>query len=105
MGVIYRALDLASNLPAAVKLMNATDPASVERFAREARVLAELQHPGIVGYLAHGTGAKGALYLAMEWLEGETLEARLVKRGLNVPESVAVVSRAAAALAAAHARR
>ena len=48
MGSVYRARDLHTDGLAAVKLIRAATANSVERFAREARVLAELRHPGIV---------------------------------------------------------
>ena len=55
----------------ALKLL--LDESSEERFAREARVLADLRHPGIVQYVAHGKTEVGSLYLAMEWLDGADL--------------------------------
>ncbi len=74
-----------------------------ERFAREARVLAELDHPAIVRYVAHGETAQGQPYLAMEWLHGQDLAQRLAVSRLTVAESLDVACRAAAGLAAAHA--
>src|SRR5262249_12625926 len=52
MGTVFRALDRQTRRPVAVKL--AMPGADTERFLREARVLAELEHPGIVRYVAHG---------------------------------------------------
>ena len=75
-----------------------------ERFAREAQVLAELNHPAIVRYVAHGETAQGQPYLVMEWLEGEDLSQRLTRLRLSVRESLDVARRVAEALAAAHAR-
>ncbi len=42
------------------------------RFVREAEILAELRHPGIVRYIAHGVASDGDRYLAIEWLDGES---------------------------------
>ena len=50
--------------------------AATARFAREAEVLSELHHPGIVRYVAHGRTEPGRPFLAMEWLDGEDLAAR-----------------------------
>src|SRR5262245_8636440 len=74
-----------------------------ERFLREARVLAELRHPGIVRYIAHGQAATGELYLAMEWLDGEDLLSRLARTRTTLPEAVTLIRRVAEALAVAHA--
>jgi eukaryotic-like serine/threonine-protein kinase len=74
MGTVYRARDARTGQVVAVKLLRPSDrPADVERFTREAEILAELRHPGIVEYLAHGVTPAGQPYLAMEWLEGEDL--------------------------------
>lgn len=64
-------------------------------------MLAQLQHPGIVRYVAHGVTTDGAPYIAMEWLNGEDLWARLQKRVFTV-ESVRLGKRVADALASAH---
>jgi hypothetical protein len=105
MGAVYRAHDLHTDAAAAVKIVAHSDPHSLERFAREARLLADLHHPGIVKYLGHGRTEGGELYLAMEWLEGEDLAARIAARPLTPRDSLRVVAQAAAALAVAHARR
>jgi tetratricopeptide (TPR) repeat protein len=104
MGTIYRARDRRDGAPVAVKVLRAHDGQAKDRFEREAQVLAELDHPGIVRYVAHGAASSGAMYLAMEWLEGEDLERRLRRDGLTVAEGVALAARVADALGAAHAR-
>jgi serine/threonine protein kinase len=85
--------------------MRAGDARSVERFAREARVLADLRHPGIVEYIGHGRTEHGDLYLAMEWLQGEDLGVRLARSELTAADSLRLVTQVAAALAVAHSRR
>jgi hypothetical protein len=100
MGTVYRGRDLESGAAVAVKLVEG-DP---ERALREAALLASLDHPGVVRYLGHGRLDDGVLYLVMEWLEGEDLQARLLRGALGVAESVALVGVAARALASAHAR-
>jgi eukaryotic-like serine/threonine-protein kinase len=104
MGTVFRALDRTDAAPVAVKVLRGADASGVERFTREAGLLAELQHPGIVRYVAHGVAASGERYLAMEWLEGEDLAARLLRRELGVDESITLLLRVADALAFAHAR-
>ncbi len=84
--------------------MNETSSEARARFGREARVLADLSHPGIVRYVAHGETPKGERYLAMEWLAGEDLQDRLRREGLTLSESVRLALRVAEALAVAHAR-
>jgi len=104
MGAIYRAKVRASGEPIALKLLQEQQPAAAARFQREARVLAQLHHPAIVRYIAHGSTRTGRAFLAMEWLDGEDLSTRLSRTGLTPAESVRLVSRVAEALAVAHAR-
>jgi serine/threonine protein kinase/tetratricopeptide (TPR) repeat protein len=73
MGRVFRARDHKTDQPVAVKFLTQPDKRAAERFLHEALVLAEIQHPGIVRYVAHGTTPAGEPYLAMEWLEGEDL--------------------------------
>jgi eukaryotic-like serine/threonine-protein kinase len=104
MGAVYRALDRETGRHAALKLL--LDTTSEERFSREARVLADLRHPAIVEYIAHGRTERGAQYLAMEWLEGKDLRGHLSQVGgpMSLRDSLAVVRGAAEGLAVAHAR-
>jgi tetratricopeptide (TPR) repeat protein/tRNA A-37 threonylcarbamoyl transferase component Bud32 len=102
MGAVYRARDRHSGGEVALKLL--LDESSEERFAREARVLADLRHPGIVQYVAHGKTEVGSLYLAMEWLEGVDLRGGLAKGPLSLRDALAMVRGAAEALGVAHAR-
>jgi serine/threonine protein kinase/tetratricopeptide (TPR) repeat protein len=101
MGVVYRARDRASDITIALKILRSADAA---RFVREGEVLAKLTHPAIVKYVAAGRLGSGELYLAMEWLEGETLAQRFGRAGLSIEESVTLGLRIAEGLAFAHAR-
>jgi eukaryotic-like serine/threonine-protein kinase len=103
MGAVYRAVDRLSGSPVALKVMTARGQHE-QRFAQEARVLSELNHPAIVRYVAHGETGDGHPYLAMEWLAGEDLAQRLARSRLGVGESLEVARRVAEALAAAHQR-
>lgn len=104
MGEVYRAKDRLTGKQVAVKLLFASLHGDVDRFQREALLLAELHHPRIVRYVAHGVTPTGRAYLAMEWLEGEDLGDRLTHRPLSVAETIAVGRRVAEALAALHER-
>ena len=102
MGTVYRARDRQRDTIVALKVLSSAG-GDVERFAVETKILAQLSHPGIVAYVAHGTTESGEPYLAMEWLEGESLSRRL-ERGPMSLEDVLVLGRAVAdALATAHA--
>jgi serine/threonine protein kinase len=105
MGTVYRAIDLRTDQMVAVKLLEAgDDPQAAERFAREAQLLCELRHPGIVEYLAHGVTGDGQPYLAMEWLTGEDLARRVARGALSLADSLTLLRRTASALAVAHQR-
>jgi hypothetical protein len=104
MGTVYRAIDTHTDQTVAVKLLQASSPQATERFAREAQLLCELRHPGIVEYLAHGVTGDGQPYLAMEWLAGEDLARRLARGALSLADSLTLVRRTASALAVAHQR-
>ncbi|APR76749.1 Adenylate cyclase [Minicystis rosea] len=104
MGTVYRARDLEADRPVALKRITEADPNALQRFEQEARTLAGLVHPHVVGYVTHGLDPEGAPYLVMEWLEGESLAARLDRGPLGLAETLALAERVAGALAAAHAR-
>jgi eukaryotic-like serine/threonine-protein kinase len=104
MGTVYRGRDRRDNATVAIKVLGAQELAAVERFSREAALLAELRHEGIVRYVAHGRTSDGAYYLAMEWLDGEPLADRMRGAGLTLVESLALAKAAATALGEAHAR-
>lgn len=106
MGIVARARDLHNGCDVAIKILHKLDPSAheQERFAREARALSTLHHPGIVSYVAHGRTPEGQHFLAMEWLTGEDLQQRLQRRYLTVRESLALLRGAARALREVHDR-
>jgi tetratricopeptide (TPR) repeat protein len=104
MGVVYLAHDQLTGARVALKMLHHATPTDADRFVREAEALAVLDHPSVVRYVAHGTTPAGELFLAMEWLEGEDLSARLVSKGLTIGETIQVVRQVADALAALHRR-
>jgi eukaryotic-like serine/threonine-protein kinase len=102
MGIVYQALDRVSGAPVALKLI-ANIEGDATRFAREAQVLARLSHPAIVRYVAHGVTRRSP-FLAMEWLDGQDLAARLARGGLLVPDALMLLRRVASGLVDAHAQ-
>ncbi|WP_441291485.1 protein kinase domain-containing protein [Sorangium sp. KYC3313] len=104
MGAVWRALDRQSGHVVALKVIFNQGREHVVRFQREARLLAELEHPVVARYIDHGVTEDGLYYLAMEWLEGEDLGARLSRGPLGIEHSLMLVGRVAEALAAVHAR-
>src|SRR5688572_3757788 len=90
MGTIHRARDKRSGAVIALKLLFDDDASSLARFEREARSIADLEHPCIVRYVDHGT-SDGRAYLAMEWLEGEDLATRLSRGPLAESDAILVV--------------
>jgi serine/threonine-protein kinase len=106
MGVVYRAEHLNLRRRAAIKII-APDLAESEgfreRFTREARIAAALQHPNIVTVYDAGE-VDGLLYLAMQYIEGSDLSAMLrTERRLRPYRAVDVCRQVASALDAAHA--
>ena len=106
MGVVYRARDSRLDRPVAIKLLTGLDAAAPERrarFQREARSIAQLQHPNVCTLYDVGEHA-GRDFLVMELLEGESLAERLTRGPLALPQVLAFGSAIAEALAAAHRR-
>jgi hypothetical protein len=104
MGEVYRARDTRLDRTVALKVLSPALAASPEleaRFEREARAIAALQHPHIC--VLHDLGREGTTaYLVMEYLEGETLSARLRRGPLALGEIVRLGAQIAEALDAAH---
>ncbi len=107
MGVVYRAHDLALDRDVALKLLSpavAADASFRERFLRESRLAASLEHPNVVPI--HDAGeVDGQLYIAMRLVEGTDLKALLKAEGSLAPaRALHIVEQVAGALDAAHAR-
>jgi serine/threonine protein kinase len=105
-GEVYLARDTKLGREVAIKLVSpclANDPARLERFQREARALASLNHPNIV--TIHSVEEAGGVhFLTMELLEGKTLSNLIDRRGLSIGEFFKLAIPLADALAAAHAK-
>ena len=107
MGVVYRAIDQSLERTVALKLIApelTTNPDFRERFKRESRLAASIEHPNVIPVYGAGE-ADGLLYLVMRFIRGTDLRALLQTDGALDPASAArIVAQVAAALAAAHRR-
>jgi eukaryotic-like serine/threonine-protein kinase len=104
MATVYLATDLRHGRKVAVKTLRAELAASIgaDRFLREIRLAANLQHPNILGLYDSGE-ADGILYYVMPFIEGESLRARLDReQQLPIHDAVRITREAAEALAYAH---
>ena len=117
MSTVYRAFDTVLERQVAIKLMHreiAADSDQLERFRREARAVAQLNHPHIVGVIdaarrppeeRPASASRPTPYIVFEYVEGETLKDRIRRMGrLPIPEAVAYAIEIARALGAAHDR-
>jgi tRNA A-37 threonylcarbamoyl transferase component Bud32 len=105
MSTVYRAFDTVLERQVAIKLMHreiASDSDQLERFRREARAVAQLNHPHIVTVIDAGED-DNTPYIVFEYVEGETLKDRIRRHGrLPVQESIAYAIEIARALGVAH---
>src|SRR5687768_15640312 len=107
MGVVYRATDLSLERPVALKLIApefAGDKRFRDRFLKEPRMAASLDHPNVVPIYEAGEH-DGQLYLAMRYVEGRDLKTVLERDGKLPPDrAIAILAQVASALDAAHRR-
>ena len=104
MGVVYKAKDSKLDRLVAIKVLPssmADDPVRVARFEREAKAVAALSHPNVMGIFDFGR-QDGICYAAMELLEGENLRERLRPGALAPRKALEIASQVALGLAAAH---
>jgi uncharacterized protein (TIGR02246 family) len=106
MGIVYRATQLSLARPVALKLIapeHAADAGFRERFERESRMAAAIDHPNVIP--VYGAGEEdGRLYLVMRWVAGTDLHRLLRDQGRLEPLRAArIVDQVAGALDAAHA--
>src|SRR5450755_686171 len=104
MGEVYRARDARLDREVAIKVLAAHLSDSLElrtRFEREAKAISGLQHPNIC--VLYDVGSQGDIdFLVMEYLEGETLYARLARKPLTPDETLKIATEVADALVKAH---
>lgn len=105
MGVVYSALDQTLDRRVALKVLDvpAADGDFARRLNREARVLARLEHPGIVPVHDVGTLADGRVFYAMKFVEGQRLD-KHIEAVTSLPDRLRLFLRICDAVAFAHAR-
>ena len=104
MGEVYKARDTRLDRTVAIKILPealAEDPQFRERFQREARTISQLEHANICALYDVGE-RRGRRFLVMQYLEGETLAARLQRGALAVSEALKIAIEIAGALDKAH---
>ncbi|MGD1103714.1 MAG: serine/threonine-protein kinase [Terriglobia bacterium] len=107
MGAVFLAEQIAvGNRPVALKVLNRKlldDPDFLQRFQNEAASTGRIHHPNVVTIYESGQADDGTPYIAMEFLEGESLRQALARRGqLPVPEVAEILQQVARGLNAAH---
>ena len=93
MGIVYRGVDQSLGRPVAIKVLFKrynSDAESVERFRREARAMASLDHPNIVPVYAIGNEF-GVHYFVMKFLTGWTVSERLKRNRLGLADPFGIV--------------
>jgi hypothetical protein len=101
MGKVYRAERLTDGRAVAVKLVRGGDPRQLARFAREAELVARINHPNVVEILDFGITETAVLFLVMELVEGNSLELARERFG-ELAWAVPMVGQLAAAVATIH---
>jgi two-component system LytT family response regulator len=106
MGEVYLAHDLNLERPVALKILPpevAHDADRMRRFVQEAKLASALSHPNVAHVFEIGE-ADGVTFLAMEYIEGQTLNARIAGAPLPIAEAIDIAIQVADALDAAHAK-
>ena len=109
MGAVYKGTQKSLDRPVAIKILSATldesDQGFADRFKNEARALAKLKHPSIVGVYDFGTAADGLLYIVMEYIDGTDVSRMIAKEGrLHTDHAMAITAHVCDALIYAHER-
>ncbi|MEO5813690.1 MAG: serine/threonine-protein kinase [Gemmatimonadaceae bacterium] len=106
MGQVYLAEHVKMGRKSAVKVMNpgmVNDADAISRFNREAANASRINHPNVAGIYDFGETSEGLIYLAMEFIEGESLTSLVEKSGALPPIRAArITQQAAAGLQVAH---
>jgi len=105
MGVVYRAFDTHLDRPVAIKILRADATASLDRrrrFVLEAKAASALNHPNII-HIYDINSSDGTDFIAMEYVEGKTLDQLIGKNGLPLKDTLRYSIQIADALARAHA--
>lgn len=105
-GVVYEALDKAQDRRVAIKVLHprrSADPTASARLLREAQIILSIQHPNVITAYELGELLNGRFWLAIELLEGETLQTYLARKGALRPlELLSLIGPVCSGLEAAH---
>lgn len=106
MGRVYKATQLALDKPVVLKVLRQallSDERTVARFQREAKAASRLNHPNSISVLDYGRAEDGALYIAMEYVQGKDLH-HILSREWPLPEArvIRIMAQVLSALADAH---
>lgn len=108
MGALYRGRHLSLDRPVAIKVLHAdlaADDINMERFAREARIAASLQHPHVVHVYDVGNAPDGSPYLVMDFLDGKSLDEIVRDLGpMPLRRALPLISQIAQGLEYAHSK-
>ncbi len=102
---VWKAWQIGAERAVAIKVLPPADDAAGKRFARGARIAANLSHPNCLVIHDYGKTEDGKLYLAMELLVGQVLQDVLPAEGMAVPEVLHIIDQVLQALEHAHAQR
>ena len=105
MGAVFKARQIALDRLVAIKLLPleiSVDQAFVDRFRREARAMAKLNHPNIISVYEFGQTSEGHLFFVMEFVEGANLAEIIHRAGLDPDQALALAAQVCTALAYAH---
>jgi predicted Ser/Thr protein kinase len=107
MGVVYKAHELSLNRKVAIKVLSqrlGADEEFIQRFKREAQIIAAMNHPNIVNILTYGE-EKGYHYFAMEYVRGRDLSEIMKEKGvMSLHEALTITEQVASALGEAASR-
>ncbi len=106
MGAVFLAEQMEMERKVVVKVLHpeltASNSSAIERFRREAKAVAQLNHPNIVQVFVFGQADNGQLYLAMEFIEGRDLAKELSRGPMPQPRALKILDQVCAALTEAH---
>jgi serine/threonine protein kinase len=105
MGIVFQAVDRELGRDVAIKVLlfdGSRDEESQERFLREAKVLAVLNHPNIVRIFSSGLNDKGNPYHVMEFLKGRSLSADLAEKKMNATQFFSIFTQLMDGMEEAH---
>src|SRR5947199_6149035 len=104
MGEVYLAEDPTLQRNVALKILSEPDEKAKRRFVREAITASQISHPNVAVVYEAGEADDGTAFIAMQYVEGETLRDRLRRGPMAIPEVVRIVTEVADALEDAHRR-